>query len=155
MTSRSSMKLPFPVFALAVIALLAVPITIAAANDSRIPLAPRVNFVSTPVWETIPGTSVFSVRDQERPSYDMFRYGSMYYIYNDGYWYRSSGLNRKFAFIDERHVPMAFAGIPNDHWRTYPVGWTNPKNPHFSGRHDNGHRAVKPAGNGNHGKKGR
>lgn len=159
MKARSASKLPFPVFALGVIALLSGAITIAAVKDSQagIHLAPQVTFSTSPVWETIPGTNVSWVREQQRPNYDLFRYGSKYYIYNDGYWYRSSRLNQRFALIDERYVPVAFSGVPSDHWRSYPVGWTNPKNPHYSGRHDNGNRAgnSQGKGKGKSGKQGR
>lgn len=108
------------------------------ASAKKAPAPPAITFYSTPRWETIPGTSVAWVGENQRPSYDLFRLGSNYYIYNNGYWYRSAQLDRKYVVIDDRKVPAAFAQIPNDRWRSYPPGWMNPKNPHYSGKHDNG-----------------
>ena len=101
------------------------------------------------MWETISGTRVSWVREQDRPNYDLFRYGSRYYIYNEGYWYRSDRLNQRFTVVDERYVPMAFSTVPNNRWRSYPPGWMNPKNPHYSGRHDNGHDKGHDEGGNN------
>jgi hypothetical protein len=102
---------------------------------------PRVMFSTAPRWELIPGTGVALVIADQRPSYDLFRYGSRYYAYDNGYWYRSSRLDRRFVAIEERYVPIQIAGVPNERWRSYPAGWMNPKNPHYAGRHDNGNHA--------------
>ena len=51
--------------------------------------------------------------------YDYFRYGSNYYIYNGGYWYRAPRYRGPFVAIREAYVPRAFYGL-NDrgyHWR--------------------------------------
>jgi hypothetical protein len=118
------------------------PTATANAGESRtwnrVPQPPAVTFRRAPIWEVIPGTRVSWIRERDRPNYDLFRSGSSYYLYNDGYWYRSNRLDRRFTVIQERYVPMAFSGIPDNHWRNYPPGWRNPRNPHYSGRHDNG-----------------
>ncbi|MEO5618785.1 MAG: hypothetical protein ABIS67_13540 [Candidatus Eisenbacteria bacterium] len=141
MRARTTTQYLLAVFAFGATVLVSDPFSIAAATESRawnrVPAAPTVAFSITPRWEVIPGTRVSWVRQQERPNYDLFRYGSRYYIYNDGYWYRSDRLNRRFTVIDERYIPIAFADVPTRHWRSYPPGWKNPKNPHYSGRHDN------------------
>lgn len=105
---------------------------------SRAPAAPIVVYRRASLWETIPGTRVAWVRDADRPAYDLFRYGSRYYIYNDGYWYSSRRQNGRYVVIDDRRVPIAIAGVPDHHWRTYPQGWKNPKHPHYYGKHDKG-----------------
>jgi len=131
-------------------ALVTVPAPPAAAADirvvSRAPAPPAVTFRLSPAWQTIPGTTVAVVRAQDRPDYDLFRYGSRYFLYKDGYWYRSSQLNQRYVAIDERYVPMAIAMVPHDHWRSYPPGWMNPRNPHYSGRHDNRKMSAKAGG---------
>lgn len=142
MKARPTKQLLLTVLALGATALVTQPVTRAHGDVSLafngVPAAPTVTFSSAPSWELIPGTGVAQVLDSQRPSYDLFRYGSRYYVYNNGYWYRASQLNRPFVLTDERYVPMAFASVPVNQWRSYPTGWTNPKNPHYSGRHDNG-----------------
>ncbi len=117
---------------------------------TRAPMAPVVVFRSPSMWETVPGTRVMWVRDADRPAYDMFRYGSRYYIYNDGYWYSSRQQNGRYMVIDDRRVPLAIARVPDHQWRSYPKGWMNPKNPHYSGRHDNGMKMGKHGKGKNH-----
>ena len=114
------------------------------------PAPPRIAFRTSPHWVTIPGTTVYRVRDDERPNYDMLRYGSQYYIYDGGYWYRSNRWSGPFVTLEERRVPVAFYQVPQTHWRNYPPGWSNPKNPHSTGRHDNGRHKGGHAGHGNH-----
>ena len=107
------------------------------------PPLPTVTFGTTTRWEPISGTRVYRVTETSRPSYDLFRFGSKYYAFNDGYWYRSSSPSRGYIVIEDRYVPVALAGVPHDQWRSYPPGWMNPKNPHFNGRHDNGKGSDK------------
>lgn len=140
---NSRMQVLLTVLSLGVISLVAVPVSEADLLSKQWPAPPAVTFRTTPRWETIPGTRVARVSQDLRPDYDLFRYGSRYYLYNDGYWYRSDRLNTTFAGIAESRIPMAIANVPNPEWRSYPPGWTNPKNPHFSGRHDNGKRSGK------------
>ena len=142
MKARSTAQFLLLALMLGVIALATVPVSAVGSGDSRtwnrVSAAPTVTFSTTPRWEVIPGTRVALVSAAERPNYDLFRYGSTYYIYNDGNWYRSNQLNQTFGVIDESIVPIAISGVPNNQWRSYPPGWMNPKNPHYSGRHDNG-----------------
>jgi len=111
---------------------------------------PRILFKSAPHWEAVPGTRVYWVRADERPAYDLFRLGSLFYLFDQGHWYRSSRQDRGYVVIDDRYVPMAISGVPSHHWRSYPKGWLNPKNPHYSGRHDNGRDASKSKGGRKH-----
>lgn len=152
MNHRKSTPLLLSVLLMGATALLALPISASGGTVtmrmSGAPAPPAVVFSATPRWVAIPGTRVERVRESERPSYDLFRYGSRYYVYNDGYWYRSDRLNRGFVAIEERSVPLVFANVSSEQWRSYPPGWSNPKNPHFNGRHDNGNRPA-------HGKSGK
>lgn len=146
MKVRSTMQFLVMVLVLGATALVFEPVLPVGGHDSqagtRAPAPPLITFSSSPHWVTIPGTRVVRLSDSERPDYDVFRYGSRYYLYNDGSWYRSRQPNQRFVVISERNVPLAFSAVPSDHWRSYPPGWRNPKNPHYSGRHDNRKRSA-------------
>ena len=83
----------------------------------------RVSFGTAPHWVDVPGTRVRTIRQGERPDYDMFQYGGNYYAYNNNRWYMSSHQSGDFAAIDDRSVPSDFSGIPREHWRNYPSAW--------------------------------
>ena len=83
----------------------------------------RINFGTAPHWVDIPGTRVRTVREQERPGYDVFQYGGSYYAYDNDRWYRSSRESGDFREIDESSVPSEFSSIPREHWRSYPSRW--------------------------------
>jgi YXWGXW repeat-containing protein len=98
-----------------------------ALADTRVvvsaPPPPTVTFSTTPTWELVPGTRVYLVNDAERPDYDLFRYGSSYYIYDNGYWYRASSWNGPFVAVNNASVPVVFSGVPRTEWRSYPDTW--------------------------------
>lgn len=54
--------------------------------------------------------------------YDYFRYGTYYYVYNGGYWYRAPRYRGPFIAIREAYVPRVFYGLDDRgyHWRH---GW--------------------------------
>lgn len=64
----------------------------------------RPTFVidSRPDFVIIPGRG-FSVSIGS--PYDIIRYGSLYYVYQDGYWYRSSHYRGPWIAVRERHLP--------------------------------------------------
>jgi YXWGXW repeat-containing protein len=88
------------------------------------PAPPAVDFRYPPRWVSVPGTNVMVIRRDERPDYDMFNYAARYYIFDNGYWYRSNSWNGPFIAIEERSVPGPIHDVPQDEWRTYPSGWT-------------------------------
>lgn len=140
--------------ALALAALTAAPAAATSISGVLIgkqaPSPPRILFKSAPHWEAVPGSKVYLVRAEERPAYDLFRLGSLFFLFDQGHWYRSSRQDRGYVVIDERYVPVAISGVPSRHWRSYPKGWLNPKNPHYSGRHDNGRGSSKSKGGKHH-----
>ena len=91
---------------------------------------------------------------QDRPDYDMFRYGGNYYAYNNNQWYRSRRDRGEFRAIDERLVPRQFTMVPREHWRNYPTAWTdangNSRYDHRS-RGNGGDRNAQPTDRGDHG----
>lgn len=89
----------------------------------------RVNFGSPHHWASVQGTHVEELPAAERPDYDMFRYGSTYYAYNNHQWYMSSRERGDFARIDDQAVPTEFSSVPRDHWRDYPTAWQDRQGP--------------------------
>jgi hypothetical protein len=49
--------------------------------------------------------------------YDYFRYGAYFYIYDNGYWYRSAYHRGPFVAIRESNVPRAFYGLHDRGYR--------------------------------------
>jgi hypothetical protein len=83
----------------------------------------RVSFGTTPHWVDIPNTRVRTIREGERPDYDMFQYGRNYYAYSNNRWYMSPRESGDFTVIDDSSVPSDFSSIPREHWRNYPSQW--------------------------------
>ena len=86
------------------------------------PPPPVVVFRSEPRLVMMPHTSLAYY---EGPGdYDYFHYGSFFYIYNGGYWYRSPHYRGPFVAIRESYVPTIFYGLHDRgyHWRH---GWRN------------------------------
>jgi hypothetical protein len=101
----------------------------------------QVQFNARPHWLSVRGTRVRVLRRGEGPGYDMFRYGSNYYVYNDSSWYMSSRSRGRFAAIDDRLVPREFSRVPREHWRNYPSTWSDrDHNSHSDGRGDHDSR---------------
>jgi len=83
----------------------------------------RVTFGNRPHWTGIGGTRVEMVAVGERPNYDVFRYGSTYYAFDNNQWYSSDRESGDFMGIDERSVPSELSRVPRDQWRDYPASW--------------------------------
>ncbi len=88
---------------------------------STAPPPPRVVFVDYPEFEVVEGTRVYVVANAD-PSYDMFRYGSSWYVCYDGYWYRAGSYNGRYVVVDVRSVPRAVVSVPPQHWKHHPHG---------------------------------
>lgn len=80
---------------------------------------PRVVVVEQPAVVPAPGTSVYVVTDPAVP-YDMFRYGTTWYLYSGHYWYRSASPRGPFAVVDVRRVPREVVTLPPGHWKHHP-----------------------------------
>ena len=92
-------------------------------RPAEAPVTLQVQFGGRTHWTGIRGTRVRELRQSERPNYDIFRYGSNYYVYNHNRWYMSRRSTGQFAVIDDRFVPRDFSNIPREHWRNYPTAW--------------------------------
>ena len=71
--------------------------------------------------DVVPGTRVYVVRDPGADC-DMFRYGSSFFMYYGGYWYRSEDAGDRFVAIDVRRVPKPVLEVPEGRWRHHPHG---------------------------------
>jgi hypothetical protein len=87
------------------------------------PPAPRIYFESRPRFAYVPAQRVYVIED-DYFDYDMFRYGNYYYVYNDGWWYRSRGYRGPFVVVQTRYVPRAIFSVDQRHyrWRHHPHG---------------------------------
>lgn len=75
-----------------------------------------INLGNDSQWRAVPGTSVYEMYGAH-PSYDAFRYGNNYYVYDHDQWYRSRHANGRFARINDGSVPRDFHRVSRDHWR--------------------------------------
>jgi hypothetical protein len=85
---------------------------------------PTVEFAKTPHWTLIPGTRVYRVRADQRPDYDLFRYGAIHYVYREGNWYSATTANGPYLAIANDVVPVAFRKIQKSYWVSYPADWS-------------------------------
>lgn len=85
----------------------------------------RVEFGTAPHWQTISGTRVQIVRDDERPDYDFFRVNGRYYAYSNGDWYVSDTPTGTFSYMEPRFVPSDLHRVPTQYWYSYPSDWQN------------------------------
>jgi hypothetical protein len=72
-------------------------------------------------YDEIPGSEVFVIRDPGADC-DVFRYGSSFYMYYGGFWYRSYSDEGGFTAIDVRTVPRPVLQVPPERWRHHPHG---------------------------------
>lgn len=114
----------------ALTALSAVPVhaqvqTYTYRTRTTVPAPPAVDFSYSPAWQSVPGTNVLMVRPSQRPNYDLFGYGSEYYIYNNGYWYQAEEWDGAYMAIRDTDVPRAVRYVPQREWNNYPTAWTS------------------------------
>jgi hypothetical protein len=85
------------------------------------PPPPVVVYRSYPHWRYVPGPQVYVMKD-EQLGYDYFRYGGMFYIYNNGWWYRAGSYRGPFVAIEPRFVPRPFFAMTEQQyrWRHHP-----------------------------------
>jgi len=82
------------------------------------PPPPQLVFVSGPRYEAVEGD--VRVVDCPDPGSDLFVYGSTYYLYSAGFWYRSSRYDGPYAVVEVHRVPQPVLLVPEGHWRHRP-----------------------------------
>jgi len=100
-------------------------------------------FRRAPQMRLVAGTNVYVVdRNRYDVSYDAFRLGNRYYVYNDGQWYWANTWRGPFVMIDDRRVPMAFRDVPRQYWHSYPSGWMRTGDNRYGSYYDNRDRGY-------------
>lgn len=90
-----------------------------AIGISNAPPPPRVVYVEEPTVVLVPRTRVYVVQEVD---YDMFRYGSYWYVSSGGYWYRARSHAGPFTVCDVRRVPRQILTLPPERWKRHPHG---------------------------------
>jgi hypothetical protein len=98
-----------------------------ADTDVRIsigdaPPAPHFVFRARPHERLFPGERVYVVDDPGIGDNDCFRYGGYYWVFREGYWYRSASWRRRFVVVHPSHVPAVFYQMPATRWKHHPSG---------------------------------
>jgi hypothetical protein len=90
---------------------------------SNAPPPPVVVYREEPRFAFVPEQRVYVVDDQDC-DYGYFRYGTFFYIYDNGYWYRSHSYRGPFVAIRADYVPRPIFYVNDDeyHWRQHPHG---------------------------------
>jgi hypothetical protein len=88
----------------------------------------QFDFQTAPSWVPVQGTRVYTVRDDQRPNQDFFRYNNRYYVQNNGRWYRANRWNGRYTSVNQRSLPSQFRQVPQERWRAYPAGWQGRRN---------------------------
>ena len=89
---------------------------------SNAPPAPHIYFRARPQERFIPEERVYVVDDPVVGDYDCFRYGGFYWVFREGYWYRSSSWRGRFVVVHPRYVPTVFYQVPPTRWKHHPSG---------------------------------
>lgn len=83
------------------------------------PPPPRIVYDRAPRYVAVEESDV-EVVEAPNPDCDMFQYQDSFYLYSDGFWYRSSSYNGPFRVIEVRRVPRAVLIVPENHWHHRP-----------------------------------
>jgi hypothetical protein len=78
-----------------------------------VPPPPAIVFRSEPEVVVVPQTRVYYV--PAVTEYDMYRFGSHWYINRDGYWYRSKAYRGPFAVVEHHRVPREIVVVPSEY----------------------------------------
>ena len=76
-------------------------------------------FTVEPQMSVIPDSRVYYIRD--RSDYDMYRYGSTWYVADQGNWYRSDSWHGPFLAVSFTSVPHDIAVVPADYRHSWMV----------------------------------
>ena len=91
-------------------------------NIGNAPPAPHFVFRARPHERLFPGERVYVVDDPGVGDYDCFRHGGYYWVFREGYWYRSANWRGRFVVVHPRHVPTVFYQLPPTRWKHHPSG---------------------------------
>jgi hypothetical protein len=113
----------------------------ASIEISSAPPPPVIAFDADPGWRYLPDYGVYVLVD-DSVGYDMFRVGGWFYVYDNGYWYRSHQVRGQFVVVNEQRVPPRIFTVSDrqHHWRRHPMAWHPSDHDHGNGHgHDDDH----------------
>jgi len=129
-------RFAMPVFACALVLVGALVLHGSARADVDVhldignaPPPPAVSFHAAPHRIYDRRSHVYVVDDPGTSDYDTFQYGGYYWLFNDGYWYRSRTWRGGFQVVQPRYVPAQIYSVPTTRWKHHPNG-----NPWHGGR---------------------
>jgi hypothetical protein len=91
-------------------------------NIGNAPPAPHFVFRARPHEQYFPEARVYVVDDPGFGDNDCFRYGGYYWVFREGYWYRSRSWRSRFVVVHPRYVPTVFYRVPPTRWKHHPSG---------------------------------
>jgi hypothetical protein len=86
------------------------------------PPPPAIVFHARPHQVFDRGSSVYVVDDPGVGDNDCFRYGGYYWVFRDGYWYRSANWRGGFVVVQPRVVPTAIYRVQPTRWKHHASG---------------------------------
>ncbi len=89
---------------------------------SNAPPPPTIVFQRTPRQVFEPRSRVYVINDPTVGDNDCFRYGGYYWLFSNGYWYRSASWRGRFVVVQPRYVPARLYQVPQQHWKHGPNG---------------------------------
>jgi hypothetical protein len=84
------------------------------------PPPPHIVFLQAPHERRYAGDPVYVVDDPSVGDNDCFHYDGYYWVFMDGYWYRSASWRGPFLVYDPRFVPTVFYRQPPARWKHHP-----------------------------------
>jgi len=101
--------------------------------------APARYYRVQPAMVVVPNTEVYYV---EGPGYDMYRYGTWWYVNEDGYWYRARSYRGPYVSVSYSTVPRQIVIVPaRYHSHPFrPASWKARGASDWKDKHDNGRR---------------
>jgi len=84
------------------------------------PEPPSFAFVAPPhrVYDSTSG--VYVIDDADVGDVDLFQVGGTYYLFDEGFWYRSSDWRDDFSVVAPQDVPGALYNVSVDLWKHHP-----------------------------------
>ena len=94
------------------------------------PRAPRFYFHARPHRWYDRTSGVYVIDDPYVGDSDAFQYGGYYWLFSDGYWYRSRTWRGGFRVVEPQYVPTAIYSVPSQRWHNHPsyASWHNHRN---------------------------
>jgi len=65
-------------------------------------------------------SGVYVIDDPDVGDMDAFQYGGYYWVFRDGFWYRSSDWRNGFETVSPQYVPTQLYSVPAYHWKHHP-----------------------------------